>query len=232
MAHNRSTSEPLSEFLQYLANRTPENNRLPSLNEISQELGISVASLREQLEAARTLGVVEVKTKTGIKKVPYSIKPALRHSLSYGLQTTPSYFSAFSDLRKHLETAYWYDAVSKLTPEDQVRLRYLVRRAKEKLRGDPIQIPHGEHRELHVLIYKRLDNPIVIEILEIFWELYEAVGLDVFTDLPYLQQVWRYHEKMVESIIEGNFEIGYKTLVDHMDLLQQRSHNQPRQHFE
>ncbi|HOM68076.1 MAG TPA: GntR family transcriptional regulator, partial [Brevefilum fermentans] len=67
-----TTDKSLTALMSYLA-ALPEtaDNRLPALSELSKELNMSVATLREQLEVARTLGVVEVKPKTGIRKLPY-----------------------------------------------------------------------------------------------------------------------------------------------------------------
>ncbi|NMD31116.1 MAG: GntR family transcriptional regulator, partial [Chloroflexi bacterium] len=52
-----------SEFLKYLArhSQSAEDDRLPPLADLSRELGISIASLREQLEVARAMGLVEVR---------------------------------------------------------------------------------------------------------------------------------------------------------------------------
>jgi DNA-binding GntR family transcriptional regulator len=113
--------------------------------------------------------------------------------------------------------------VQKLTEEDQRELQNLVARAWEKLRGTPIQVPHEEHRNLHLKIYSRLENPFVTGILEAYWEAYEAVGLNVFAGgYEYLEEVWQYHQKMVDSICSGNFEAGYEALVHHTDLLHHR----------
>ena len=232
MLRERSNHDFLSEFLRYLASRSPEEERLPSLADLSQELGISVATLREQLEVARVMGVVDVKPKTGIRKLPYTFKPSVRQSLQYAVAVSPENFIAFADLRQHIEQAYWFEAVSLLTPQDFEALRALIRKAQEKLRGVPVQIPHQEHRELHLLIYRRLNNPFVLGMLETYWELYEAVGLDVYTELNYLQHVWKYHEKMVDAICAGDFNAGYHALIDHMNLLQQRSKTVRRQNFE
>jgi DNA-binding FadR family transcriptional regulator len=229
----RNGFESLSEFLRYLSSKkNPDGERIPPLADLSQELGVSIASLREQLEVARALGLVEVRPKTGIRKLPYSFKPAVERSLSYGLTIKPEYFQEYTDLRNHIEMSYWYQAVGLLTPDDHARLKELVNNAKAKLHGEPIEIPHFEHRELHMIIYRRLDNPFVTGILEAYWEMYEAVGLNVYTDLHYLERVWIYHEKMVDSIISGNFTVGYQALSEHMNLLRQRSKPNPNQKFE
>ena len=216
-------SPDLSEFLRYLATREEVENGLPSLKNLSMELGVSLASLREQLEVARALGLVEVKPRLGMRRRDYSFTPAVRQSLSYALALNNEHFRAYAELRNHVESAFWYKAVQKLTEHDKQELQSLVTRAWEKLRGTPIQVPHKEHRNLHLKIYSRLENPFVTGILEAYWEAYEAVGLNVFAGgYEYLQEVWKYHQEMVEAICNGNFEAGYEALVKHTDLLYQR----------
>lgn len=216
-------SPNISEFLRYLASHPEADDKLPSLSELSRELNISLASLREQLEVARALGFVEVRQKTGTRRLTYSFTPAVRQSLGYALAMNDEHFRKFSDLRNHLESAYWDEAVRLLTEADKAELNGIVARAWEKLGSTPIQVPHEEHRRLHLMIYSRLDNPFVTGILEAYWEAYEAVGLNVFAGgYEYLQEVWRYHQRMVESICNGQFEIGYEALVRHTDLLYQR----------
>lgn len=214
-----------SEFMQYLilTHKTQDSShRLPSLNEISQELGVSVARLREQLEVAKALGLVEVRPHTGMRRLPYSFLPAVMQSLSYGLEINPDYFLAFSDLRDHIEATYWDRAVRALTPEDVAELQTLTTRAWAKLHGHPIQIPHAEHRRLHLCIFNRVENPFVLGILEAYWDAYEDIGLNQYTDLDYLRKVWEYHQKMVDSICSGEYDTGYQALIEHMDLLHYR----------
>jgi len=217
-------NRPDSAFLYYLASTCNQEggDQLPSLRELSRELGVSVSALREQLEVARALGLVEVRPRTGIRRQPYSFSPAVKMSLAYALQLSPENFMAFADLRNRLEDTYYDAAVAKLTSEDHIELRQLMKRAWDKLRGDPIQIPHDEHRQLHLLIYHRLDNPFVTGILEAFWEAYETVGLSVFADYKYLQQVWNYHQQIVDAICSGNHMAGHQALIDHKDLLSHR----------
>jgi DNA-binding FadR family transcriptional regulator len=217
-------SPDISEFLRYLAGHEEAENKLPSLPELSRELGVSVASLREQLEVARALGLVEVRPRLGTRRRAYSFTPAVRQSLRYALALNDEHFRKYAELRNRVESAFWYEAVEKLTNEDKDELRVLVARAWEKLRRTPIQVPHEEHRRLHLLIYGRLDNPFVTGILEAYWDAYESVGLNVFRGgYEYLQEVWQYHQQMVEAICDGKFETGYEALVHHTDLLYHRA---------
>lgn len=220
-----SRSQLPSEFLRYLVSIPDHGDgaaRLPSLTELSQQLGVSVARLREQLEVARALGLVEVRPRTGIRRLPYTFLPAVRQSLSYAIELNRAYFDAFAELRNQLEAAYWPQAVRLLTPEDHQELQRLVASAWEKLHSPQIQIPHAEHRALHLTIYRRLENPFVLGLLEAYWEAYEAVGLNLYAGYEYLQEVWLYHQRMVDAICAGEFEVGYQALVEHTDLLHHR----------
>jgi DNA-binding FadR family transcriptional regulator len=213
----------ISEFLRYLAAHEEAEGSLPALTELARELGVSVAALREQLEVARALGLVEVRPRTGIRRRPYTFTPAVRQSLGYALALSNDHFQKYSELRNHLEDAYWDEAVHLLSAEDRRDLRALIGRAWDKLRGNPVQVPHEEHRKLHLLIYSRLDNPFVTGLLEAYWEAYEAVGLNVYAGgMDYLQEVWRFHEQMVDAICTEDYQAGREALIKHVDLLAHR----------
>jgi DNA-binding FadR family transcriptional regulator len=221
-----------SEFMQYLASHDLNGDspdgiaQLPSLNDISKTLNVSVARLREQLEVAEALGLVEVRPRTGIRRLPYAFSPAVSQSLSYAIQLDRHHFEAFAELRNQIEASFWFQAVQKLSGPDHEYLQGLIHQAWRKLRGDPVVIPHQEHRLLHLSIFSKLENPFVTGLLEAYWDAYEAVGLNVFADYNYLQQVWRYHQQMVDAICCQDYQTGFQALVEHKDLIYHRSQSQ------
>ncbi len=212
----------LSEFLKYLASREDNAEGIPALDILSQELDINRAALREQVAVARALGLVSVKPRTGTRQLPYTFTPAIEQSLGYAILSSRVYFEKYSDLRTHVESAYFHQAVKNLTSEDIQALKDLVESAWEKLRGDPAKIPHEEHRKLHLLMYKRIDNIFVTGILEAYWEAYEAIDLNIFTDYTYLTQVWEFHTKIIESIARGEYDAAHQLLMEHTELITAR----------
>ena len=212
-----------SEFLQYLVSQGfHTGDRLPPLTDLSREIGISVGKLREQLEVARTLGLVEASPRRGITRTEYSFLPPVRLSLLTAMALDRRNFDHFSGLRIHLELAYWDEAVARLTQADHEELRRLVAHAKAKLDQPRIQIPFLEHRELHLTVFRRLNNPFVVGLLEAYWDAYQAVELDTYADFYYLRQVWDYHEQIVETIAAGDSALGKQLLMEHMQLLSKR----------
>lgn len=211
-----------SDFLAYLSERASEedNSRsLPPLSGLSEEMDISISRLREQLEVAKALGLVEVRPRVGIRCLPYRFTPSVRQSLFYAIKQDHKYFEDFLDLRRHIEYAYLPQAVKALTAEDKEALQDLIHNAWEKLKGRPPRIPHEEHRKFHLTIFGRLENVFVTGLLEAYWDAYEAVGLDVYADMEYLEKVWQYHERLVESIVADELDESLRLLKDHFDLL-------------
>lgn len=209
-----------SEFLNYiLAQEVGPGERLPTLSEMSQEIGISVGKLREQLEVARSFGLVSVQPRLGTRREAFDFLPAVRESALFALASKEATFRHFSEVRRALETALWPDAVARLTPEDKAALQLIVDRAFEKLEGDPAHIPSAEHRALHLTIFRRLDNPFVRGLLEAYWDIYENSQLTRLASYAYWLEVWRYHREIVNAICAGEMEEGLRLLIEHFQLL-------------
>ncbi len=209
------------ELLSYiLQHQFRPGDQVPPLDKLSKEMAISVGKLREQLEVAQAMGFVEVRPRTGVRLLPYTFAPAVRYSLLFAIATDHRYFKAFSDLRNHIEFAFFREAVALLTPEDHAQMQVLVARAWAKLNDTPPRMPHAEHRELHMMIYRHLDNVFVKGLLEAYWDAYEAEGLNVLSEYEYLREVWTFHEGIVKAIAQGDVDEAYRLFVQHTQLLQ------------
>jgi DNA-binding FadR family transcriptional regulator len=216
------------DLIEYLAKASRGNGSansadIPSLKQIGKDNNVSIAKLREQLSVARSFGFVDVQPHHGITLRPYTFTPAVKQSLAYALSLDPTYFRDFSELRIQIEANNWYQAVEKLTPADIKAMQELVGAALAKLSASPPQLPHQEHRSLHLAIYHKLDNVFVVGLLEAYWDAYEAVGLSQYTELSYLRRVWQYHDRIVLALAQGDFDQGYRLLLEHMDLIKNRT---------
>lgn len=211
-----------SELLNYISNSSYQpGDRLPTISELQNEdlLGLSTSKIREQLEVARALGLVEVRSKTGMRLKEYSFAPAVRLSLFCALAKDLGNFELFSELRKHVEIAFWHEACALLTPEDTAEMRTCVEQARRKLSDQWIQIPNEEHRRFHLTIFRRLNNPFVVGLLEAYWDAYDAVELNRYADYDYLQRVWEYHARILDAICSGDFDTAQQLFIEHTQLL-------------
>lgn len=227
------SSTILSEFLQYLAKKVVNGEeRLPSLSILSKELRISVASLREQLEIARVLGFVEVKPKTGIRWLPYQFAPSILVSIAYAIEISPEYFDQFRDLRNHLESAYFLEAIQLLTPREVEELLRIVCEAEKKIKSYPPIRPHREHRDLHMLLFSHVTNVFLSGILDVYWEIYENQGYAIVNNPAYLARVWSFHRRVCEAIALQNFDHAYQLFIEHKELIRWSPKAAPAFQFE
>lgn len=211
-----------SDLLNHIVrNGFQPGDRLPTITELqdANHLNISTSKVREQLEVARALGLVEVRSKTGMRLKPYSFTPAVRLSLFFALALDPHHFEQFTALRNHVEVAFWHEACATLTEDDKAVMRKCVVSAREKLNGHFIRIPDEEHREFHLTMFKHLDNPFVLGILEAYWDAYAAIEPNRYAEYTYHQSVWDFHERILNAICAGNFDEAQALFIEHTHLL-------------
>lgn len=197
-------------------------DKLPTIQQIASDCGISIAKVREALEVARALGLVEVRPGRGTHVAPLQIAEAVKLATTYAIGVDEDQFAALRELRNGLETQFWDEATRLLTADDISYLRNLISQAVKSLEGSPVQIPAREHRDFHLTIFSHLENLFVTGILDAFWDAYETFGYSLYQDLSYHQIVWSFHAKMVDAIEAGDSAKGKDLLIQHMALMTSR----------
>ena len=210
-----------SDFLNYIVRQGFQpGDLLPSIQELTNagHLDMSANKVREQLEVARALGWVEVRSKRGTRIQDYAFTPAVRLSARYALARGER-FESFASLRNHVEAAYWNEACALLREGDLAIMQDCIDSANAKLDSPPIRIPNPEHRRFHLTVFSHLDNIFVLGILQAYWDLYEQIGINRYMDYSYLRQVWDYHSRILRHIKRGNFDAARGAFVEHTRLL-------------
>ena len=196
--------------------------KLPAIGDLAKELRVSRGKLREELIAAQAYGAVEMRPGDGTYVRPFDFYAPIRTLVLYGIAADRGNFDRYYNLRAHLEITFWVKAARALNPGDLDLLYSILDRAQGKLQSAPVEIPHEEHRELHMRIYDRLDNPFVQGLLQAYWDAYEAVGLHRYFDLTYFERMWSWHRDMVDAIATGEYAQGQEVLIRHFTLLEDR----------
>lgn len=199
-----------------------ERVKLPPLADLAADLGVSRGKLREELIAAQAYGLVEMRPGDGTYVNPLDFYTAIRPAVLFGIACDRETFLHIRELRAQLEVTYWDAAVRALTRADLQALREIVQSAERKLQSRPIEIPHAEHRELHLRIFERLDNPLVVGLLHAYWDAYEAVELQLYFDYSYFTEMWTRHKALVEALEAGDPRAGKEVLIAHFELLENR----------
>jgi DNA-binding FadR family transcriptional regulator len=154
-----------------------------------------------------------------MQREPIDFTTVMLDPVLFSLASGETTFAQLSCLRQVVESGFWDQAVVMLTAGDKEHLSDLIASAWSKLRGDPVHIPNSEHRDLHLTIFRRLENPFVQGILETYWEAYEAIELTRFAQYRYWLTVWDYHERIVEALLHDDYPLGRRLLLEHFELL-------------
>ena len=199
-----------------------EEIKLPPMDQLASELGVSRGKLREEMVVAQAYGVVEMRPGDGTYVRPFDFYTAIRTLVLYGTAYDWKNFDHLYRLRVQLEITFWQEAVQNLTAEDREELEQILEQSEKKLRDAPVEIPHKGHRDFHLLIFSRLDNKFVQGLLKAYWDAYEAVGLHRYFDLSYYEKMWASHRGIAEAISAGEYQRGQEILVEHFTLLENR----------
>lgn len=206
------------ELIEYDA----EPAKLPSLGQLAKELGVSRGKLREDMITAQAYGVIEMRPGDGTYAKPFDFYEAIRPLVLYSIACDRQNFDQFYKLRAQIEICFWEEAVGRLGQAEYDRLERVLDCAEHKLQGHPIEIPHKEHREYHVLLFSRLDNPFAQGLLKAYWDAYEAVGLHRYFEFDYYERMWSSHRAMIQAIEDGQIQEGKRVLIKHLTLLEDR----------
>ncbi|MBN1936734.1 MAG: FadR family transcriptional regulator [Anaerolineae bacterium] len=220
------SSQDAFSVLHYLIAEGPKDSeeatKLPPLGDLAKKLGVSRGKLREDLITAQAYGLVEMRPGDGTYIQPFDFYTAIRPAVLYSIACDKCNFDRFYRVRAQLELAFWDQAVSLLEQSDIDALKQILARAEQRLSDAPIEIPHREHRELHLRIFDRLDNPFVIGLLEAYWDAYEAVELHRYFDLSYYEEMWSSHRQIVEALEARDNVRGRAILMEHFRILEYR----------
>ena len=199
-----------------------EEVKLPPMDGLAVEMGISRGKLREEMVVAQAYGVVDMRPGDGTYVRPFDFYTAIRTLVLYGTAYDWKNFDHLYRLRVQLEIAFWNEAVQNLTQNDHEELQRILEQAEHKLKGTPVEIPHKGHRDLHLLIFSRLDNKFAQGLLRAYWDAYEAVGLHRYFDLDYYEKMWASHRAIIAAITAGQHQRGQEILAEHFTLLGNR----------
>jgi DNA-binding FadR family transcriptional regulator len=199
-----------------------ELTKLPAIGDLAKEMRISRGKLREEMIAAQAYGAVEMRPGDGTYVRPFDFYGPVRTLVLYSIAGDRRNFDRYYQVRARLEIAFWEDATRNLGPGDLDLLYSILDRAQGKLNRDRVEIPHEEHREFHLHIYSRMENPFVHGLLQAYWDAYEAVGLHRYFDLSYFERMWSWHREMVDAIVAGEHARGQEVLIRHFTLIEDR----------
>jgi DNA-binding FadR family transcriptional regulator len=191
--------QQLREFI--VNNKLVPGHRLPSESELSSELGVSRTAIREGFKSLEAVGVINAHQGKG-RFVSKFDSGAIADNLAISLTLDRPRLQEVLEIRKALETGFLSQAASLLNVDDFEALERLVRRMNLKVKEPTTFIQ--EDMEFHRILFRKLNNRVLLNILEMFWKLFGQVEEGTEHTLDQLTEAVDQHRVIVAALRKGN----------------------------
>lgn len=142
---------------------------LPPESRLAEELGISRPSLREAVKALESLGIIESRHGEGIFVKPFSFDSILEN-LPYSMISGDAQITDLLYVRTYLEIGAVPALLKYIQPENIQQLRRLADSMMQKATLQ--QTFADEDRAFHAALYRCLDNPFLLALIDLFWNVF------------------------------------------------------------
>lgn len=218
VAHTGGMASDIQERIKRLIvdRRLPSGAPLPTETELMELLGVSRNSVREALKALQAMGIVEIRHGFGTYVGPMSMAPMIEGLI---FRTVAGHYRGedslleLLELREAVETGLIARLAGRIPEADLAELDAIVRRMEaEAVEGS---VRAETDRAFHAALYGSLDNSLLGEVLEAFWDAFHRVRTDL-VDIPTDPKVTcKQHRQILESVRSGDALRAEEAIRDH-----------------
>lgn len=160
-----------------VGNRLQPGDRLPTEEQMAEQLGVSRTALREALRGMEALDIIAVQQGVGRVVLPFSFQPLLE-KLSYGFIFHNTTILQIMEIRQSLDAFFIEAAIHHLEEEDLGKLSKLVDEMQSRTMAG-LDMDETDY-DFHKLLYERCGNPLALQLFEVAWRVRMA-ALDMAT---------------------------------------------------
>ncbi|WP_030347706.1 FadR/GntR family transcriptional regulator [Streptomyces sp. NRRL S-1022] len=196
--------------------RLPSGAPLPTEPELMRLLGASRNSVREALKALQAMGIVEIRHGFGTYVGSMSFAPMIE---GLAFRTVAGHYRGedsllqLLELREAVETGLVSRLAGRLPEADLVALEALVERMeREAAEGTGLA---ETDRAFHATLYRGLDNVLLGEVLEAFWDAFHRVQQDLVEVAQDPRVTCRQHREILDAVRSGDSPRAERAIRDH-----------------
>jgi GntR family transcriptional repressor for pyruvate dehydrogenase complex len=216
----RRASDQVSDQLRklILSGALPPGTRLPSEQALTQQFGVSRATIREALNALSTEGLIQ--SKKGVKGGSFVTTPSADHvtdTLSFGVQllsqTNHVTLDDLLEVRNFLEVPATGIAAERRSEEDIEVLRASLRPEE-----DPLSVGEQfvKNRSFHGTILAASRNTLLSIAAEPIFSLLQTRLARAALGPEFHQCIHDQHSQIADAIVAGDSAEGERLMADHL----------------
>ncbi|NEB74502.1 FadR family transcriptional regulator [Streptomyces sp. SID14478] len=212
--------------------RLPPGASLPTEPELMELLGVSRNSVREALKALQAMGIVEIRHGFGTYVGAMSMAPMIE---GLAFRTVAGHYRGedsllqLLELREAVETGLVARRAGRVPEADLAELDALVSQMEKEAASPDGAVSAATDRAFHATLYRGLGNPLLVEVMEAFWEAFHRVRTDL-VDVPQDPDVTcRQHRDILEAVRSGDVLQAERAIRDHFGNIRRRLAATPQQ---
>ncbi|MFF3763064.1 FadR/GntR family transcriptional regulator [Streptomyces sp. NPDC001922] len=211
--------------------RLPSGAPLPTETELMELIGVSRNSVREALKALQAMGIVEIRHGFGTYVGPMSMAPMIE-GLTF--RTVAGHYRGedsllqLLELREAMETGLIARLAGRVSAADLAELEALVARMEGEASGGAVQA--DTDRAFHATLYRGMENRLLSELLEAFWDAFHRVRTDLTHTPPDPGVTFRQHREILHAVRSGDAARAEEALRDHFGDIRTRLRSAREEH--
>ncbi|MBN6066768.1 FadR family transcriptional regulator [Aggregatibacter actinomycetemcomitans] len=174
---------------------------MPTENDLIDQLGVSRSSLREAIKSLEALHILDIRHGIGTFVSEPSLVPMIR-GLSFhtqlNLHNDLNQLINILDIREILEYGFAPMALQKITAKQTALLQKQVANIEKNAREQKFS-PKDEYH-IHLQVYEPLNNPLLIQYLDAFLQIYQQVEKGLPPPLLTPTQLAMQYREFVDAI--------------------------------
>ncbi|WP_309238477.1 FadR/GntR family transcriptional regulator [Actinoplanes aureus] len=197
---------------------------MPTELELLEEINVSRNSLREALKALQAVGIVEIRHGFGMYVGTMSLVSLVDELTFHGrmsLQAGRNDLRHLVQIREVLESGLIQQVIRERgTGAAGDELTGVMEQMEAEARAGAVSAETD--KRFHELLYQPLGNPLVIQLLAAFWDVYHALHaeLDEADETP--AEIAARHRRVYDAVRAGDVEESIAALNEHFSGIRRR----------
>lgn len=208
----RQAQQELKAFIQ--TNNLGPGDLLPPEGQLAERLGMSRVTLREGMKSLESLGIVEARSGEGVFVREFSFDPIL-DNLPYGLFVYGKSLRDLFQVRQGLEIGLVGQILESVRAEHLDALDAIAR--EMGARGAEREAVVDADRRFHLQLFAPLENPLLLRVIELFWEAYHRLRQEVHPEPPNARRLHRIHAGVVAALRSRDIERAHAAMAHHFE---------------
>ncbi|WP_197680103.1 FadR/GntR family transcriptional regulator [Microlunatus soli] len=187
---------------------------MPTERDLIDRLRLSRNTVREAIRELRAWGIVDIRHGHGTFVASPSLQALAPTLVFRTLVAGPEGLDALRNLariREILETSAIGEVAEVLSEEDRTELDRLC-----DLIGDP-ETSADADRRFHRLLYNRVDNPLIGQLVDVFWEAYNEAHDQLAEVVQHGQDSVAAHRRIVRALTAHDRQEAEQAMHAHFD---------------